>query len=81
MTIPTSGTRGRSYQKRGRPEPVPTIVKGRKLTFLYRHPHGARERCGIGWFTLCNIPWGRVFLPSLPRVGSRYAIRDIKSLC
>jgi hypothetical protein len=34
-------------------EPVLTIVKAGKLTFLY--PHGARERRGVGWLTLCNI--------------------------
>jgi hypothetical protein len=53
-------------QKRGRPKPVPTIMKGAKPTFLHRHMHSARERRGIGWFTLCNIPCGRAIFAEYP---------------
>jgi hypothetical protein len=52
--------------KRGRPKFVPTIVKGGKPTFLHRHMHSARERRGIGCFTLCNIPCGRAIFAEYP---------------
>ena len=51
--------------------------KAGKPTFLYRHLHGARERRGVGW----QYSVWPSNLPSIPRVGSRHAIRNIHNFC
>jgi hypothetical protein len=64
MAFSRSGVR--SYQRWGRPLPVLMIVNGGRPTFLCRHLHGACERRGVGWFTLCNIPCARAIFAGSP---------------